>query len=267
MQSQKINDLIVKPIKGVQHGFGKFTSSEIFDTPYPNVFLCARKKSGKTTLIKFILEKSIGPDTAVHIFCSTIKKDAGWLAIVKWLRRKKIRVEAFTSIYGKSKSDNSLARLIDLLGESDESDSEDSDYEPDFVAAGCEQLQTPKKKPLPLAPEHVIILDDIGDELRDPSVNQLVKTNRHYKAQVLISSQHLKDIMPAARKQIDVWLLFAKLAEDTLKIVFSDADFPVSYETFINMYRQATSEKFSFLYASSSGDFRIKFSEKLIPDE
>ena len=104
-------------------------------------------------------------------------------------------------------------------------------------------------------------------ELRNNVINQLVKTNRHYKAMVILSSQHCSDLMPAARKQIDNWLLFGQLAKPVLEMIFRDADFPCDYEDFIEMYKVATRNQYGFLYASTLGDLRINFDKKIIPPQ
>src|SRR4051794_34092842 len=50
---------------------------------YANIYLVAKKNSGKTTIIYNILERCAGRDTVVFAFVSTLNNDANWIAIKK----------------------------------------------------------------------------------------------------------------------------------------------------------------------------------------
>ena len=64
------------------------------------------------------------------------------------------------------------------------------------------------KKAKFLAPEYMIIFDDLISELKSRSLFSLLKPHRHFKAKLIISSQWLNDLLPESRKQIDLFLLF-----------------------------------------------------------
>jgi hypothetical protein len=59
---------------------------------YPNIFICAKKKSGKTTCIFNILKTCTDKNTlGIYIFCSTYTKDVNWMAIKDMLEKKSFR--------------------------------------------------------------------------------------------------------------------------------------------------------------------------------
>ena len=70
-----------------------------------------------------------------------------------------------------------------------------------------EEPKKKKKKSKYLAPEYMIIFDDLSSELKSRSLLSLMKFNRHFKAKLIISSQYLNDLLPESRKQIDLWLI------------------------------------------------------------
>ena len=81
---QKINKEIVTPIDVPKVDKSKIKGFELFDELYANIFLLAKKKSGKTSTIFKILQKCSNKKTNIIIFSSTVHKDPNWLAIVKY---------------------------------------------------------------------------------------------------------------------------------------------------------------------------------------
>ena len=102
------------------------------------------------------------------------------------------------------------------------------------------------------APKHFLIFDDISQSLRDPAINRLLKIHRNIGCRVLISTQNLNDLSPAAIRQLDVALVFRGLSSniDKLEHLYTNFDLSVNFPTFCTMYRQATQEPFHFLYIS-----------------
>ena len=67
-----------KPIKG----------EDWFPTKFPNVFVLAKKNSGKTTVISNMLEHCAGKNTKFIFIVSTIEKDPTWIKITnKWEKK------------------------------------------------------------------------------------------------------------------------------------------------------------------------------------
>ena len=78
------------------------------------------------------------------------------------------------------------------------------------------------------APDLIIILDDIADGLKKGSVATLLKKNRHFKSKVIISSQWLNDIPPAALGQMSLVCLFRAFSADKLEDFHSKAHLSLS---------------------------------------
>ena len=115
MNTRKLNDVKVSSIPLLQVGDGKFKGCDLFSEQYPNIFLLAKKKSGKTSTIFNILKNSVTKNTQVIIFSSTLNKDLNMLYIINWLEEKKIPTAAFMNIWdGKT----NLLRLAAILNES-----------------------------------------------------------------------------------------------------------------------------------------------------
>lgn len=107
---RKVNNIKVKPIKPIKPKDTRpFKGRDLFEDPYANVFICARKKSGKTSVTGTIMKKCIGKNTRVIIFCTTVDIDDSWVALQAWCEERDIPIETHTSI----KEDN--IDLVDLF--------------------------------------------------------------------------------------------------------------------------------------------------------
>ena len=335
--------------------------AHLLQEPYANIFLCARKKSGKTTVLYNILKHCVGENTKVICFASTVYKDAQWLRINDYLKKRHITFERHISMYDDRTGVNRLEVIMSDLQQSAKSDIAKEEakerekerrkkaakdakaengrkkkvankkrkrdgalwhgigisYEMDLavkhalhstvkrerlnapelnalwrkidVAGGQVQFSDSKSEPYDevekelafayasykdrdldiaeileekkrldddglLAPEYIFIFDDLSNELRDPLVAHLLKTNRHYKSKVIVSTQYVKDMKPASRKQVDYWLLFGGHSPDKLEVIFYDADTRLSLTQFINLYKQVTATPYQFLLLDTAQD-------------
>ena len=114
--------------------------------------------------------------------------------IVKYLKKKKIPVLTFTSLYEDGK--NKLQEFYESL-ENNSSDSK-SDFEVEEIAkinkyimvdSDSEDEKVKKKK----EPVYIVIFDDLSSELKDKAIPYFMKRNRHFKAICILSSQYLFD--------------------------------------------------------------------------
>lgn len=268
---KRVNKEKIKPIPIPRVDQSKIKGVELFPEIYSNIFLLAKKKSGKTTSINHILKKCIDRDTRVYIFGSTINKDSSWLHIIKTLKERGNAVEAYQSIHdGK---DNILSGILQELNieaeielmKASEPKKEKlkficfDDSEDDDEKAECRRKKRKKK----ISPEVIFIFDDLSTELRDPEVCGLLKKNRHYKSKVLISSQYIHDMKPEAIRQLDYLLVFSGQPEDKLMKLHASLDLSIPFEKFNNLYKHATSEPFCFLYVASTNEmFRKCFRDQ-----
>lgn len=210
-----------------------FKGHELFNQRYPNVFISAAKRSGKTTLVYNCIRKLVNRKTEVIIYCDTFEKDDAYQYIIKWLRKHKIKVSAYRSFLFR---DGPIDDLTDLMREIDE--------KPDH--------------------DRILILDDLADEISHKSVANLLKKNRHSRITTIISSQYILDLTPEARKNIDVYLLRG-LSLDKLQKAFNEMNLMINFSEFSDCYNYATKEPFEFLYVDKAADdYRINFDRRII---
>jgi hypothetical protein len=264
LKKETINKVKVTPIKLPQIESQNIRGYDMFPEIYSNVFLCAKKKSGKTCTINHIVRKCVDKRTTVIVFCSTSHKDRNWLEIKKYLEEKEIPHEFHNSI--KEDGHDYLAELIDKLQlevSDDESESE-PEPEPEILRFDDDSvtIKLKKRKPKIISQKYLIIFDDLSLELQDKNINHLLKTNRHYKSKVLLSSQYLNDLAPMARRNIDVYILFGGLNEKKLQEIYANADLSIEFNEFRMLYEDATSKKYNFFYCDTNGDYRMNFNER-----
>eukprot|EP00732_Lithocolla_globosa_P006494 Lithocolla_globosa_v1_NODE_7592_length_927_cov_406.575688.p1 type:complete len:271 gc:universal NODE_7592_length_927_cov_406.575688:877-65(-) len=269
MYKERINNLQNNPLPNNTSGLlpHQILGYSMFEELYANIYLCARKKSGKSSTIMTILKECADKETNVVVFCSTCQRDKAWLTIQDYLEKKKINHQFFQSI--KEDGINHLQVLLDQvkMAEDDNSDSE-PEPEPEILKFSSKSLSVriKKKKPKKVSPKYIIIFDDISAELKDPYVSQLLKQNRHYKSKVIISSQWLNDIPPQARRQIEYYIIFGGMNDDKLEELYKNADLDISFEQFYKIYHDATQQKYNFLYVDTNGSYRHNFCNQYIID-
>ena len=110
------------------------------------------------------------------------------------------------------------------------------------------------KKAKFLAPEYMIIFDDLSGELKSRSLLSLLKFNRHFKAKLIISSQWLHDLLPESRKQIDLFFIFEGFSDKKLMDIHRDSDSSIPFDMFNAMYKKATQLPHSFFYVDTRLD-------------
>eukprot|EP00732_Lithocolla_globosa_P000103 Lithocolla_globosa_v1_NODE_19_length_9697_cov_21.310620.p4 type:complete len:283 gc:universal NODE_19_length_9697_cov_21.310620:3703-4551(+) len=260
--SKHINSVTVKPIQVPTVPLENVRGSDLFPSLFSNIFICSKKRSGKTSTIATILKKCADKNSKVVVFCSTMDKDDNWVAIRNYLDKKKIPNDFFSSIH----ENNALAQLIDEMSQTQSEDEESEDEEPPVIVFGDETLQIKRKKRKPkiVSPKYILVLDDISTELRDKQIARLLKIHRHLKSKVILSSQWYNDLEPSSRRQIDYYLIFNGINEEKLEQLYKNADLSITYEQFKILYRTATSEKYNFLYIDVNGDnYRHNFNKGL----
>lgn len=264
---KRINDLCVKPIKlttvlSPDHIKGY----EMFSEIYSNIFLCAKKKSGKTNALFSILKECAGPyfvdEQGVHrsklwIFCSTVEKDDNWKAILKWADKRGIDYEVFDDV-------SQLNVIAKSLCQPPPQENVLIDTNEIFREKAKEKKKRAYIQPEKIAPENIFIFDDMSKTLRKEAVSTFLKKNRHFKSKMIISSQYPNDLDIPGRKQLNYWLLFKGQSEEKLKEVYHDMDLNVPYEHFKQLYEYAVNTPFSFLYVDvNEVKFRKGFSTEL----
>jgi hypothetical protein len=258
---KKINDVAVNAIPVTKVDLSKVKGCDLFPELYANIFLIAKKKSGKSNVIAHILKNCVGKNTTVVIFASTFYRDDVWKAIEKWLKENKIEYIAYTSIY--EDKDNHVKDLTQYLESSDDTEVKaDKNFIFDFNDPDKKEEEKPKKEKK-VSPEYIIVFDDTSKELQDKFVGYLLKRNRHFKTKVIVSTQYLNDLAKDARLQMDYLLLFPKLPNEKIDEIYKMTDLSIDYNLFLKLYKDATKDKFNFLYVDTKNEiFRHNFNKQ-----
>ena len=233
-----INNERVKPVKLNKIDPKNVKGGKLFEELYANIFICAKKKSGKSTVVFNILKKCVGKDTRIVIFSATVNKDPTYRAMVNHFEEKGNTVITYTSI--KEGNQDNLNTIVEMLRDPDEveEEEEESDEGVPFLITD-ETLKKKRKrkprKPKYVAPEIIFVLDDLSTELRFPSIGMLLKSNRHYKSKVILSSQYVHDMKPESMMQLDYVLLFGGHTLEKLEIVHKKSDLSIPFDVFVQM--------------------------------
>ena len=275
-ETRIVSKEIVKPIKLDRHVEDKDAKGGDVFSLYSNIFLCAKKKSGKTSTVYKILKMCCNSKTNIIIFASTVNKDENWKKIVQRFSKTN-NVATYTSLF--EDGIDRLKEFIDMLQEEvEESSTEESksEDEPDPI---CEFDDPPKRRSKKkkrakqraakpkrkIAPEYVFVLDDLSTELSKPIISAFVKKNRHFKCKVIISSQWWNDLHSQARQQLDYILLYPKMRKDKLEVIHKEADLAIPLKEFNELYEDATSKQYNFLYVDVRNEkFRRNFTDEYI---
>ena len=271
LTTKKIHNKTVKKIPIGAEGEDKrpVRGCDYIETCFANTMMCAKKNSGKTTVIYNILKACAGPKTTIIAFVATLHKDPSWKTIQEHFEKKGIAFVGHTSL--KEDGVDLLKDLVKSLEQVPENvpfstPENETETKTTALSFDCPEKEPGEKKERRdkyQTPEYIFILDDLSDEMLSLSVTALLKKNRHFRCKVILSSQYLNDLSKAARKQIDVWILFKSLSKEKLETVFSDADLSIPFEKFQQLYHDATEDDYNFLYVDSRREkFRKNFNEE-----
>lgn len=264
MLLKTINKIKVHPAPLEKVDPKKIKGFDICPEIYSNIFICSKKKSGKTTLIYNIMKKCADKDTIFYIFCSTLDKDKTYKHIIKYFEDKGNEVNTYKSI-----NDSELNEILDNLKSTEDIELEEEvseEEEPQvciFESDDIEIKVKKKRKKKYIAPEYFFIFDDLSTGLRSPALDSYLKKNRHFRAKTIISSQWLKDLLPSSRRQLDMLILFGGHTEPKLENIHEELDLSLPFYKFKEMYQNATSEKYGFLYVDIiNEEYRKCFNKK-----
>jgi hypothetical protein len=283
-KTKKLNNEVVKPCVVVQTDVKQIKGGQLFPVIYPNVFICASKGSGKTSTIFHTLKKCTSNPTEVFIFSNTHDTDETWKQIKEWLEQKGNTFYTFKSI--KNGKEDTLQQIMETMREApeDESTIPEENLPPAPIpiffseaeerrwkekAAAKEEkmkakIEKKKKGKGKIYPKRIFVFDDISGELKSPSLDTLLKQNRHFKAMTIVSSQYFKDLKPSARGQFQFFLIFPRIRDDTLEVIHKDSGVNIDFEDFMKMYKMATSRKYNFFYIDTKNmKFRHNFNKEL----
>jgi hypothetical protein len=283
LRKKQINDIEVKKVNLPKVDVTKIKGYDMIPELYANIYLLARKKQGKTTVLYNIIKNCVDKNTKIYFFVSTIDLDPTYIQILNYLNKHKIEYETFQSLIEdhieevkkeviktsdknkKSFSDDNLKNVIDemklrILLEKEEDEKEDEESEDDepkiinFTENENEiSFKIKKRKSKNITPHHMLIFDDISDEMRNNrNLKALMKKNRHYKSKIIISTQHFYDVNPDIRKMFDIWILFRDHEDSILQEVYNACSINISFDKFKELYRDATKDPYNFLFVDKN---------------
>jgi hypothetical protein len=271
MQTKEINNFKVKKVNTPVIDTSKIQGYDLFNELYANIFICARKKQGKTTIISNILRKCANKNTHVFFFVSTILKDDSYKEILISLDKMDVKYSTFINI--ETNGINTLKQIINSLRvtkkEDKQDDEEKEEFKPKIISIDETDdemiIKIKKYKPRKIAPEYIFVFDDISNELSNIELRTLIKHNRHFKSKLIISSQYVNDLEPESRTQIDNWLLLGDQTDEKLEVIYESCDPVVDFDEFKAMFEDATAKKYNFFYIDKNiGQYRKNFNEEFI---
>lgn len=268
IKENTLNNITIKPLVNANAlDESKVKGGKMFADPYNVTYLCARRKSGKTSVLAEILKKTSDKKTTFWLFVPTSRVDPSWKTIIETLENRGNTVNVFDSmIEGKT---NLLDEIVaDLSVGEEEPKKKDEPATKPPVKVKFDIPESEKKKyeykPKKLAPEQIFVFDDISQELKNIALTALSKKSRHLKASVYISSQYVNDCAPPVLKQLSYFICFRSMTRDKLEHIHKMLDLAIDIDKFYEIYDFATKEPYNFLYVDMKNQsFRKNFSKEL----
>ena len=272
MISEKtLNNITIKPLVNAnQLDETKIKGGKMIPEVAPVVYICSRRKSGKTSVLAEILRKTTDKKTTFWLFVPTHNVDPSWIQIIKLLRDRGNTVNVFNSFMeGKT---NILDEIVNDLSSPEEEEKEApsvtlqsiTSIQPKIFVSAVEEKRKYEYKPKKVAPIHCFVIDDNSNELKNPALLSLCKKNRHLKASVYISSQYCNDLLPQTLSQVSFTILFRSHTREKLEHIHKMLDLSIDLEKFFSLYDYATAEMFNFLYIDMKNQtFRKNFNKEL----
>lgn len=296
----KVSDKKVVPIR-VEKDPRPIKGSDWFEKCFANIALIAQTKSGKTTVISNIMKHCGGSKTKYLIISSTLHSDVSWETILGRIpedmqfsydqlitdegedviaeflhenlkakeepRDEPMEVKQ-TPVMSNVRPSNSLfSSLVPAPTTINRVETQEVKLEQSSTQGKQPEESKPKKerKSKLLYPDWIVVLDDLGKSMHSNlALGQLLRTNRHLKAMVIMAGQTLNDLNPSQISQLDYTILFRNIPEKKLKEAYEKLSLYLPYEKFIQLYDDATSLKFGFLYITRDGEFRKSFTDKYL---
>jgi len=274
METKKINNIKIQRVITNKIEENRIAGYGMFPEIYSNIYICSKKKSGKTTLIYNILKKCCNKNTHVWIFTPTIKKDDTWKAICEMLEKKGCNISTYIHFIDEDGS-NILTEIINELINEDideEQEQQEEEYKEQtkplcLCKFGNEEEQEERKeesnlikkeekknKKTKIYVEQLFVLDDLASDLRNKAISQILVKNRHFRSKVIISGHQPQNLAPQARANLDYCIVFKGMADDKLKQLHNDLNLSMDFDKFLSVYNEATLKPYSFLWISVATD-------------
>ena len=283
-EEHKLNNIKVKPVVFVDTGTDKIKGYQLINLKNWICYISARKKSGKSSLISNIIDKTTSKKTTIWLFCSTYKIDKTWIEVIKSLKARGYIVNCFDTIVDGSgkKAINNLEIVLDDLAKGDEIEggkkikieepTEMLDRFGIMRKKGMGSIfkgkgEKKEKKPKIQVVSNLFIIDDLPQQLKNPAVDRLCKTHRHSNSNVILSSQYVKDLNPCSITQIDVLICFKGYNDEKMEHLHKILDLSIPFDLFYSIYNHCCSEDFNFMLLNvRTEDLRKNFNTSITYD-
>lgn len=273
LKTKVINDFKVRPVSVPKT---ESALPGIFNSSYQNLFICAKKKSGKSQLIFNLVKRmlKINPELAILVFSSTFHKDPVYrkMAEMSYILNPKPEKKGKGEPRSGIKFDND--EESDREAEEPPKKKRYGKYfikgftsldDDDGLNDWLELVSSADQYPQHEKQEYLLIFDDLSDQLKDIRLLALYKKNRHYHCNTFTSSQYPMDIRPESRLQMDIFILFPGHNKDKIKMIYKDMDVHLDFEEFWDLYEKVTKEKYNFLfYDKNTSELRKNLNERII---
>lgn len=104
-----------------------------------------------------------------------------------------------------------------------------------------------KNKPPEEPEQHIVVIDDQGDALRNTMVTEWLKRSRHFKAITIIATQNLYDLRREALNQMNYVFVYHDTPEDRLIHLKDALNLTIPAELLLKLYEEHASEEHQFL--------------------
>ncbi len=117
-------------------------------------------------------------------------------------------------------------------------------------------MEIQKEKPEDEREEILVILDDMLGFFRSRggAFNYLLTRYRHYRMSFILTSQKYREVPSLVRSVADYWVLFANYNRKELDAM--KEEFSTSIPKFVELYKDATNKRYSFMYINKD-DMRV----------
>lgn len=226
--------------------------------------ILSKRRSGKSTLVYNLIKSFSDKNTIVILYSSSINKDKIYDSLFKYLQEEQIPYQKNTHFIDDETGANYLSTFMaTTLGKGKEKGEEEKpslcevDIDRQRLNAGetlqdiidnpsfCSKEESEEKEES--KEKYIIVFDDLGSDLRDPSVTKLLKVSFHLRAKIILSSQSITDLAPQAHHQLDYVFIGPNFNEASVKQTWERIQPPEEFSVFLAIYKEVTKTPYSFL--------------------
>lgn len=249
IKTQKINDIEVicdwkdinkKPLFENQI---EITGPNLY---FPNFIISSMKGSGKTVLAINLIRKLATNKTKIVIFSHTFNEGDDKDAFSDLQEKYPGMIETYNRL--RTKDGDILLRKIEEAKERYDIIKQ-KNYEHTF-------------------PNFIILFDDLhADDMKDPSMEYLYRTNRHIGCVTILIEHRLNNAAsPVIKDNTDIVCVFSGLSKSQIDDLYEMVNMPnISKKEFLQIYNKATEGSRNFLFINKTAkELRKNLNEKII---